>query len=547
VSKVGNLFAVTYRDDDKIVLFNAQGDPIRSIDSGHGTQPIASVSIANDLYVALYGSGEVIKINAITGEIVSRLNVGPKPKAMAVHQSRLLVTRFISDSTLNNEHGEVYDIDISNDLSLTRTISVNKVLVPDDIDHGSGLPNFLSSIVISPDGNNAYITAVKANIDNGLFKSGQLIDSDNTIRPMIVTLDLINHIDANVDPLTRAGSLDLDNAADPSAITFLPDGINRVYALQGNNLAISENLNANISSNMATGAAPQSMCTTLRTLYVKNFTDRSVSAIDISGWMNNGDQNPTIQTISTVSAETLNTQELEGLKLFYHARVPDLSPEGYMSCASCHAGGGHDGLTWDMTQMGEGLRNTLSLNGASGVRFGLLHWSENFDEVQDFEVQIEKLNGGVGLIPGMTFTQGVSPFTFNTSGLSNELDALAAYVNSLGKARVKHSPFRTYTGDLTPSAQRGQQVFVAKNCQSCHAGSAFRDGQSHAVGTIKAASGNRLGINGGLTAIRTPTLIDLWETEPYFHDGSAQTLEGVLQVGVHASVFSGSEQADLIQ
>lgn len=547
VTKVGNLFAVTYQDDDKIVFFDAQGNPIRSIDSGHGTQPIASVSVNNDLYIALYGSGEVIKVNASTGEIESRLAVGPKPKAMAIHQTRLLVTRFISDSSVNNEHGAVYDIDISNDLSLTRTIQVNKVLVSDDIDHGSGLPNYLSSIVISPDGNQAYITAVKANIDNGLFKSGQQIDDDNSIRPMIITLDLINHIDANIDPTTRAGSIDLDNAADPSAITFLPDGVNRVYTLQGNNLAVSDNLDANTTVQMATGFAPQSMCTTLRTLYVKNFTDRSISAIDIAGLMHDSAQNPTINTLSTVSTETLSDEELEGLKLFYEARSPDLSPEGYISCASCHIGGGHDGLTWDMTQMGEGLRNTLSLNGSSGVRFGDLHWSQNFDEVQDFEIQIERLNGATGLIPGVTFPDGASPLVINTSGLSTDLDALATYVNSLGKERVKHSPHRSYTGDLTAAAQRGQQVFTEKNCQSCHAGAAFRDGQGHAVGTIKAESGNRLGLVGGLSNIRTPTLIELWDSAPYFHDGSAATLSDVFQVGTHVTDFTGTEQDDLIQ
>ena len=31
----------------------------------------------------------------------------------------------------------------------------------------------------------------------------------------------------------------------------------------------------------------------------------------------------------------------------------------YMSCASCHNDGGHDGRTWDLTGMGEGLRNTV--------------------------------------------------------------------------------------------------------------------------------------------------------------------------------------------
>ncbi len=58
-----------------------------------------------------------------------------------------------------------------------------------------------------------------------------------------------------------------------------------------------------------------------------------------------------------------------------------------MSCATCHNDGGHDGRVWDLTGFGEGLRNTISLRGAA-VGQGLLHWSGNFDEVQDFEGQI---------------------------------------------------------------------------------------------------------------------------------------------------------------
>lgn len=542
VTKVNNLFAVTYRDDDKIVLYDSEGNPVRSIDSGHGTQPIASVAAGSNLYVALYGSGEVIKINATSGRIQSRLKVGPKPKAMALAGNRLLVTRYISTS----DRGEVYDINTAGSMRLTRKIPVNKILIPDDLDHGSGVPNYLSSIVISPDGNSAYISAVKANIDRGLFLNGQPLDDDNTVRPIIVTLDLINHRDLNTDPNHRWGTIDLDNAADPAGITFLPDGVTRVHTLQGNNLVVYNNLEENKSANVAAGFAPQSMCTTPSTLYVKNFTDRTVSAIDTSGWMSEGTQNPDIKSISSVAIEKLNNEELRGLKLFYQARKPDLSPEGYISCASCHSGGGHDGMTWDVTHMGEGLRNTLSLNGASGTRFGDLHWSGNFDEVQDFEIQLEKLNGGEGLIPGVTFTTQ-SPITHVTGGRSGDLDALATYVNSLGKDRVKRSPYRTYTGSLSAAAERGRDVFSDKGCADCHAGSAFRDGQMHDVGTINAGSGDRLGINGGLIEIRTPSLIELWETGPYFHDGSAATLSDVFNIGDHAVDLTSSEESDLIE
>lgn len=535
-------YAVTYQDDDKVVFFKADGIPQFSIDTGHGSQPIASVYLDGAVYVALYGSGELVKIDIDEREIVSRIDLGPTPKAMAVSGQRLLVTRFISSV----EKGQVYDIDISaTEPVLTRVIDINKVLVPDDIDHGTGVSNYLSSIVINNDGTLAYVTAVKANIERGSQRNGLPLDGDNTVRPMIATLDLVNNRDANIDPSTRAGTSDLDNGADPSSITFLANPNVRVHALQGNNIIVVNDLENNRSGQFDTGMAPQDMCTTLRTVYVKNFTDRSVSAVDIAGFLHDGRMDQRISTVNTVTSEVLAADELEGLKQFYHSSMPEMGPEGYMTCASCHAGGGHDGMTWDITNMGEGLRNTLSLNGASGTRFGNLHWSANFDEVQDFEIQIEQLNEGEGLIPGKTFGGTDSPLTHISAGLSPDLDALAAYINGLGKDRVGRSPYRTYAGALTEAAERGQQVFNDLGCASCHSGEAYRDGQSHDVGTITAASGNRLG--GSLSAIRTPSLIELWDSAPYFHDGSAETLEEVFTRGTHQQSFTGTQEADLIE
>jgi mono/diheme cytochrome c family protein len=291
--------------------------------------------------------------------------------------------------------------------------------------------------------------------------------------------------------------------------------------------------------------APTGSCSTLRTLYVKNFSERSITAIDVAGYMHDGSLNPASQSISTVTDEVLSADELNGLQQFYHSRIPEMGPEGYISCASCHTDGSHDGRTWDMTAMGEGFRNTISLNGASGTRFGNLHWSSNFDEVQDFEIQIEHLNGGTGLIEGRTFTDDRSPLDVTTSGLSEDLDALAAYVNGLGKDSVQRSPHRTYTGELTESANRGQQLFEDQGCATCHTGAAFRDGRSHDVGTLSYTSGSRLG--GALDAIRTPTLIELWDSAPYFHDGSAATLGEVLSTGDHAVNLDASQRDDLIE
>jgi hypothetical protein len=82
-------------------------------------------------------------------------------------------------------------------------------------------------------------------------------------------------------------------------------------------------------------------------------------------------------------------------------------------------------------------------------------------------------------------------------------------------------------------------VFRAANCASCHAGTNFTNRAAanlQNIGTIKAASGKRLG--GPLTGIDVPTLRDVWATAPYLHDGSAPTIAAA--VAAHSGVSLGS-------
>jgi subtilisin family serine protease len=564
ITRVNNYVATTYADAGSI-RFN-QVD-FRWVDGGtvpwttwkislRNEMPIASVAHDNMLYVALYATGEVMKIDTATRQIVSKLKVGPKPKAMALTSdgSRLLVTRFISTA----DYGEVYDINTAGNMSfrdaLRPSIKINKVWVPDDIDHGTGVANYLRSIVIDPSDQFAYVSANKANIERGEYLSGTPLSADNTVRSMVAVLDLTSHSDTNVDGLTRDDTTDLQNAADPSGLTFLPDGDTGVYALQGNNRIALYDFATEATLPINVGGAPQSLCVTEDRLYVNNYTDRTVSVIDVDDYINTGNTALTSEPIVIVAPEddVLSTDELRGLQLFYSANQTELSPEGYMSCASCHDDGGHDGMTWDFTHMGEGLRNTLSLRGTSGTRFGPLNWSGSADEVQDIEKQLEQLHGSNGLIPGVTFT-GQSALDHTTEIYSADLDALSAYVSSLGKDSVMKSPNYCAWGDQEcwSTYYSGSWQYYSHGCGDCHtresySSGVFRDGLIHDVGTITETSG--LGSGVPLTGIRTPTLMELWDTAPYLHDGSAETLEDVMSTGAHATYgLDEREMRNLIQ
>jgi mono/diheme cytochrome c family protein len=202
---------------------------------------------------------------------------------------------------------------------------------------------------------------------------------------------------------------------------------------------------------------------------------------------------------------------------------------GYISCATCHLDGGSDERVWDFTERGEGLRNTHTLLGRGGMKMGNVHWTSNFDEIQDFENDMRNGFRGKGFLPDSVFNSGKisDPLGDKKAGLSPELDALAAYVSSLDK--VHQSPYRNQDGSLTNDAVQGKKIFADLGCATCHGGADFTDrkaGGFHDVGTILASSGKRR--KGALAGFGTPTLKGIWETAPYLHDGSAPTLRDVL-------------------
>ncbi len=113
------------------------------------------------------------------------------------------------------------------------------------------------------------------------------------------------------------------------------------------------------------------------------------------------------------------------------------------------------------------------------------------------------------------------------TGVSSDLDALAAYINSL--TSVGKSPHRNPDQTLTNDAIAGRNIFNSLNCADCHSGPAFTDSATlirHNVGTLTSSSGQRLGTQ--LDGLDTPTLKGLWKSAPYLHDGSAETLRDVL-------------------
>ena len=81
-------------------------------------------------------------------------------------------------------------------------------------------------------------------------------------------------------------------------------------------------------------------------------------------------------------------------------------------------------------------------------------------------------------------------------------------------------------GHLSTAAQRGRQLFTSTKtgCAVCHPPPLFTDLAAYDVGT----AGD---YDKSSDRFDTPTLVELWRTAPYLHNGSAATLRDVLTKG----------------
>ena len=97
--------------------------------------------------------------------------------------------------------------------------------------------------------------------------------------------------------------------------------------------------------------------------------------------------------------------------------------------------------------------------------------------------------------------------------------AIDEYLKSL---KPVPSPYLV-KGKLSQAAQRGEKVFARAGCAACHPPGLFTDLEEHDVGTGRE-------FDKPTDKFDTPTLVELWRTSPYLHDGSAATVRDVLTV-----------------
>jgi DNA-binding beta-propeller fold protein YncE/mono/diheme cytochrome c family protein len=194
----------------------------------------------------------------------------------------------------------------------------------------------------------------------------------------------------------------------------------------------------------------------------------------------------TVATRGAALTQTkLSSIEHRGKVLFRTANNGQISARGAMACASCHPEGRADGLSWRIE------RKELQTPVLTGkiVDTHPYKWDGgDKDLTTSLTMTMRRLGGG-----GMP---------------ANDVKAIAAF---LSREAAPRAPRRD-----AAAVARGEKMFSGElGCASCHSGTLRTDQEKHPLA-------------GTLPEADTPALVGLAASAPYYHDGSAATLEALL-------------------
>ena len=123
----------------------------------------------------------------------------------------------------------------------------------------------------------------------------------------------------------------------------------------------------------------------------------------------------------------------------------------------------------------------------------------------------------------------------------NMMQAIATFERTIVTSDSAWTRFRSGNeGAFSDAAKRGWVVFNEKaKCVNCHDGRLLTDQQYHNVGIGMDAEKPDVGrftvtkVEKDTGAFKTPTLIDISKSAPYFHNGSVATLEEAVDLMVN--------------
>jgi len=369
------------------------------------------------------------------------------------------------------------------------------------------------AVCLSPDGRYAYVTHVlgryqlpTTQLERGWMNTNALSIID------VSTLKRINTVLLDDVDLGAANPWDVACTADGKTLCVTLAGTHQVavidraglherleQAAQGHRVTDVTSSAEDVPNDLAflvglrrridlTGNGPRGLAVIGQTVYAAEYFSDTLGVADLDS-----------QAYRNARSIALGpkhepTAERQGEMFFHDAR---LCFQMWQSCSSCHpADGRADGLNWDLLNDGLGNpKNTKSMLLAhqtppamvSGVR-------------GDAEAAVRA---------------GIKHIQFAVRP-EEDAQTIDAYLKALRPVPSPH----LVDGKLSPAAQRGEKVFETAGCAHCHPAPLYTNLKKYDVGL---GTGREAGME-----FDTPTLVEVWRTAPYLHDGRAVTIEEVL-------------------
>ncbi len=440
------------------------------------------------VYVAEQGADEVSIRDAVTLQEVAAVPTPDRPSGLllSADNKRLYVTHLLTSLVT------VIDLDSH---SMTATIQ----LWPDS--------NLVQAIVLSPDGQTAFVPHTRSNTAN------RALSFDTTVFPIVSAIRLTDNTH-KIGEQIALETVDPPGVGLPFDAAVTADGrLIWVVNAASNDLTVVDIPSRQRVAHIEVGDNPRGIVLSKdgKQAFVNNTLAGTISVIDTASF----------QVTQTVQVTRLPLPPilLNGKRLFHSSNDPRMSRSQWIACNSCHYEGEQDGRTWFFGFAG--LRNTTSLLGM--IQTYPLRWSGEWNESADGEYAIRRENFGSGLLTGEMNCNLLPPDCVHqppNQGHSLDLDSLGAFMDSLG---VPLSPAHSRGEPISEAARRGKAYFEDPviGCAKCHPAPLFTDLRTHDVGTVTADE--RIG-----PAFDTPTLRGLYDSAPYFHDGSAPALRDTL-------------------
>ena len=487
------------------VIDTVAGKIAATIPAGHtATCPVITPD-GKRLYVCNQFDNDVSVIDLATSKQQTRIKMVREPTAAAVTPDGQLV--LVANFLPNAKTDAIYGPQVAAIVAFINTKTNETTTI--ELQNGT---HSLRSMCISPDGKYAYITHILSNfdlltsqLDQGWMNINAISVIDIHKRKLVNTVGLDETFqgtgnvwgicctaDGKWICVSHAGTHQL-SIVDASAVleTLVHLYISPLAGAIPDDPRLATKPQRRVE---LPGKGPRGLTVVGSKVYVVEYFSDTLAVVDLQG---EDDDKPRSVALGPKPELTVRRQ---GELLFNDATI---CYQHWQSCASCHPDGRSDALNWDLLNDGVGnFKNTKSLVLSHDTPPSM------------FEAVRPTAEAAV--------RAGLEHILFAYRP-EHESVALDEYIKSL---KPVPSPYLV-DGKLSPAAERGKKLFRSARvgCHRCHPSPLYTDLKMHDVGTR--------GKYEYKDKYDTPTLIEVWRTAPYLHDGRYTTIKELIVEGKH--------------